>query len=464
MNKKAQKIQIQHLHSGKRLKSYRFGGAMFTIGSARGCSARLHTPGAQGVSGYLRKTPQGYVITDLGSESTMTFNGKPFIEELITDHSVIRVGDDEFRMSPVSERRVLFNSQSSDKGNMTVIKWRGHVLYSGPTHGVEQRLSEYSGKDFEIIRTQSSKFQELGPEGLTLQEEMRRPLLGTFLTLIVFLVIFIGIPSPKKEVEEKPKNNVYTKMIYDKKLLAQKRQQLTSHGPRTAQGTGNGNGSISEGAKGPQSKATKAVASIRKAGLQNLIGRIAARASHSAQMIAMMAAMPSADAAPTRLGGAAVVTGVTGSGMAPGNGKGFTLGGIGTGGKGGGTGGYKSGAGLGTGSIGNGEVGLDDTESVIEGGLDREVIAAIIREHLGQIRYCYERQLSANPELYGKVKVHFTIDAQGVVAEQNVSESTLKNALVEECILRRIATWSFPKPKGGTRVLVSYPFLFKSVQ
>jgi hypothetical protein len=165
-----------------------------------------------------------------------------------------------------------------------------------------------------------------------------------------------------------------------------------------------------------------------------------------------------------KFSGGAVATGVTGKGLVPGNGKGYQLGGIGTGGKGGGSGGYKAGSGLGTGSVGNGEVGLDDTESVIEGGLDREVIAAIIRDHLGQIRYCYERQLSANPELYGKVKVKFSIDGQCVVGDQSVAETTLKNALVEECILRRIATWGFPKPKGGTRVLVSYPFLFKSVQ
>lgn len=106
---------------------------------------------------------------------------------------------------------------------------------------------------------------------------------------------------------------------------------------------------------------------------------------------------------------------------------------------------------------------LEDTESVVEGGLDREVIAAVIREHLGQIRYCYERQLAASPDLYGKLKVRFTIDANGEVDSQSVSQTTLKNNMIEDCILRRLATWKFPKPKGGTKVIVSYPFLFKSV-
>jgi outer membrane biosynthesis protein TonB len=94
--------------------------------------------------------------------------------------------------------------------------------------------------------------------------------------------------------------------------------------------------------------------------------------------------------------------------------------------------------------------------------LDKEVIARVIRSNLGQIRYCYERQLSANPDIYGKVKVVFTIGSGGGVTTQKIGNTTLKNAMVEGCMLRRIAGWKFPIPEGGTSVLVSYPFLFKS--
>jgi TonB family protein len=82
---------------------------------------------------------------------------------------------------------------------------------------------------------------------------------------------------------------------------------------------------------------------------------------------------------------------------------------------------------------------------------------------LGQIRYCYERQLSASPDLYGKVAVKFVIGAAGEVTSQQIGSSTLKNAMVEGCILRRVARWKFPNPKGGTSVIVTYPFLFKSL-
>ena len=76
---------------------------------------------------------------------------------------------------------------------------------------------------------------------------------------------------------------------------------------------------------------------------------------------------------------------------------------------GGGSGEYKGYGGLAVGNVGNASVGVLDEETEVEGGLDKEVIARYIKSQLGQIRYCYERQLSANPELYGKVLVKFTI-------------------------------------------------------
>lgn len=114
------------------------------------------------------------------------------------------------------------------------------------------------------------------------------------------------------------------------------------------------------------------------------------------------------------------------------------------------------------GKVGKGGVGLIEDESEVVGGLDREEIASYIRTQLGQILYCYERQLSANKELFGKVSVKFTINGSGKVETQTVSDTTLKNTTVEGCMLNKIASWKFPAPRGGTKVIVTYPFLFKS--
>jgi hypothetical protein len=135
---------------------------------------------------------------------------------------------------------------------------------------------------------------------------------------------------------------------------------------------------------------------------------------------------------------------------------------VGTTGRGGGHGTGHFGGGLSQGKTGQGGVGLIEEESEIVGGLDREVIAQYIKTQLGQILYCYERQLSASPELYGKIAVKFTIAGSGSVETQTINDTTLKNHNVENCILNKVAKWKFPEPRGGTKVLVTYPFLFKS--
>ena len=61
------------------------------------------------------------------------------------------------------------------------------------------------------------------------------------------------------------------------------------------------------------------------------------------------------------------------------------------------------------------------------------------------------------------VKQPTIIDAGGGVMEPKIDTSTLKSSLVEGCVLRRMAGWKFPLPKGGTQVRVSYPFLFKAL-
>lgn len=124
--------------------------------------------------------------------------------------------------------------------------------------------------------------------------------------------------------------------------------------------------------------------------------------------------------------------------------------------------------GTGTGSIfGKGiptmDVGIGDSDAEASGGLDKEVIARVVRAHLGQIKHCYERQLLVDPNIFGKVVARWVIDGAGKVDTSSVKKTTMGNRNVENCVLSKINGWKFPKPKGGGKVIVSYPFLFKSV-
>lgn len=107
---------------------------------------------------------------------------------------------------------------------------------------------------------------------------------------------------------------------------------------------------------------------------------------------------------------------------------------------------------------------LEKEAQVDGGGLDPEEIAAVIKKHLGEILYCYERQLSIQPNLYGKVAVKFIIGPRGTVESNRVVQSTLSSASVENCIQSKLSRWQFPQPRGVNQVVVTYPFLFKNAE
>ncbi|MDP2344883.1 MAG: AgmX/PglI C-terminal domain-containing protein [Deltaproteobacteria bacterium] len=107
------------------------------------------------------------------------------------------------------------------------------------------------------------------------------------------------------------------------------------------------------------------------------------------------------------------------------------------------------------------EITVDQQPEVIIGSLDPAIIRRIVREHAGQVRYCYERELTRTVGLTGKITMKWTINSEGNVTTAGVAETTMKNKAVESCLAGRVATWKFPKPKGGGFVVVSYPFVLK---
>ncbi len=154
-------------------------------------------------------------------------------------------------------------------------------------------------------------------------------------------------------------------------------------------------------------------------------------------------------------------TGAGGGGSAYGGGKSRSVGSIGTRGRGGGVGhGYGSGSG-GLGGMRNRAIKITQGSPVIMGSLDKGIIQRVIRANMAQIRYCYERELARSPGLYGKVIVKFVIAATGRVSNAQVVETTMKNEALEQCLIKKVRSWRFPKPRGGGIVIVSYPFVFK---
>ncbi|MDP6934843.1 MAG: AgmX/PglI C-terminal domain-containing protein, partial [Myxococcota bacterium] len=150
--------------------------------------------------------------------------------------------------------------------------------------------------------------------------------------------------------------------------------------------------------------------------------------------------------------------GSRGSGLG-GGGTASGLGGLGTKGRGSGSSGYGQGGGQ-FGSKGEGGIGSIGGDPIILGALDKSLIDAVIKRHMNQIRYCYQRELTKNPSLGGKVKIRFVIAKDGTVSKASAVSSTVGSAAVDSCIATRFMRFQFPEPKGGGLVIVTYPFIF----
>lgn len=103
---------------------------------------------------------------------------------------------------------------------------------------------------------------------------------------------------------------------------------------------------------------------------------------------------------------------------------------------------------------------IDEEVVVITGTLSREQILKSIQDHIGLIRYCYERRLQIEPQLKGKVVADFVIGMEGLVTNSRIKSSSMGSPTVEDCIRETVWKIPFPKPEGGT-VEVVFPFVFR---
>lgn len=311
-----------------------------------------------------------------------------------------------------------------------------------------------------LIKVDSlNHLEKAANQNLTSNE--KRTIVAT-LALFAF-VAFTAFLAPKNEttatLNEIPKVAANVVVKTERKKQAQQPKKPTQASSAPAQ-----QHNVPKEQSGSAPAGGNKVASMLKGAvgirISQLIGKVSATDARTANVLVTSAGTKAGEGASGRAlsaVGRVESSGRNWNGESGGSGTGVSTAGVG-----GGNGTKGLGGGLGQGKTGSGGVGLIEEESEVVGGLDREIIAQYIKTQLGQILYCYERQLSANPDLYGKVAVKFTISGNGQVEAQSINDTTLKSGPVEGCILSKVSKWRFPEPKGGTKVLVTYPFLFKS--
>jgi TonB family protein len=106
---------------------------------------------------------------------------------------------------------------------------------------------------------------------------------------------------------------------------------------------------------------------------------------------------------------------------------------------------------------------LDGGHPLVRGGLDKEIVRRVVRQHVNEVRFCYSEALARNPALAGRVVVQFTIAQTGRVIVAALQSSSLGAPAVEQCIVQATRRWEYPRPLGGGLVSVSYPFQLVSV-
>jgi hypothetical protein len=98
---------------------------------------------------------------------------------------------------------------------------------------------------------------------------------------------------------------------------------------------------------------------------------------------------------------------------------------------------------------------------VVIGSLSKDAIRQVVHLHANEVRQCFQAEQKLKPGIGGKVTASFIIDVTGAVSHARITQSTLRNSNVENCMITHLAHWHFPRPERG-QVKVTYPWMLSA--
>ena len=100
-------------------------------------------------------------------------------------------------------------------------------------------------------------------------------------------------------------------------------------------------------------------------------------------------------------------------------------------------------------------------KTVVLGGMDPDVIRRILKEHIPQFRYCYQKELDrVKSPMSGVLKLNFIIGSSGHVTKAGVSARTALPVRLKGCVVNVLRGIKFPAPLGGGVSEVNQPINF----
>lgn len=336
---------------------------------------------------------------------------------------------------------------------------RGNALTLTPEQAQNSRI--HWGSFYWFVRSVATPKGIAARVRMPLDEETRwfkKSILSTFGALTAFLILIALWPKPEVKKEEELIPPQFAKLV-----MARPQVQKSETASNSAPAPENAQKEAEAPKKVAKAKDVKVVQAFRAKALQNAVsGLLKGGMTNLLSQSELLTGTDSSKQARRMLDGKAIaglpsapVTGLTGN-------RSVEVSAIGGSGAPGGVG-YGKGQKAGVAGQGKAYVSLDLGNSTVEEGLTKEEVGRVIHAHMSEIRYCYESSMIRNSDLEGKLMLDFVIGANGMVRTANVKESTIADARLDDCVIRRLTKWQFPKPKGGVNVSVSYPFIFKTL-
>ena len=87
-------------------------------------------------------------------------------------------------------------------------------------------------------------------------------------------------------------------------------------------------------------------------------------------------------------------------------------------------------------------------------------IRKIIDDQKSIFKACFETQRTIQPDLEGSVTTQLIISRSGRILSVKITNSSMNNTNVKECVLHHMKRLQFPKLNGGNAITITYPLYF----
>lgn len=94
----------------------------------------------------------------------------------------------------------------------------------------------------------------------------------------------------------------------------------------------------------------------------------------------------------------------------------------------------------------------------VKRALSPEQLQNTMRAQVASMAACYELSPSKSNEVAGELTVDFTVEANGTVSGESLSETSIEDKVLGECVLGVVRKTAFPKSELSTDV--SWPLHF----